>query len=66
MALFFNANSQKVNPRRVAVAVITLIALLFAGLLVNDEKISETSLDCFKILFAAVVGLFGFEAGKFA
>jgi hypothetical protein len=31
---------------------------------INDEKGSETLLDCFQLLFTATLGLFGIEAAK--
>ncbi len=48
-----------------AILILMLLAvLLFVGLTVSNDKASTTLLDCFKIAFAAMLTVFGFEASQ--
>lgn len=67
MGLFFKSNSspKKVKGLNIILAIALLGGLLTLGLAIPNEKASQTFLDCFTVLFTAVIGFFGFEANKY-
>lgn len=74
MALFFRAaavDAQQSKPAigRVLGAVGLLLSLFVLALVAKNnlawDAPAETLLDCFQILFTAIVALFGFEGSKY-
>jgi len=54
----------KLRWGRLLLLVLLLAGLLFAAVTIKNEEAGQALLDCFKIAFAAMMGLFGFEASK--
>jgi hypothetical protein len=52
------------NVTNILIGIGLLAGSLVGALYVDNEKASQTLLDCFKILFTAFIGFFGFEASK--
>lgn len=78
MALFFKVPTQSGNSGqtgapsvalgRVALAIVLLIALAVGAVLLQTRlpAASASLWTCFELLFAAIIGLFGFESTKYA
>jgi hypothetical protein len=52
---------KKINWMSVIIGLGLLAATGIAATVVENEKLQTTILDCFKIMFAAFIGIFGFE-----